>query len=324
MPSLTPEILIIAFGAIALVVFVAVRWVTVMPDEAYIVRDPFNDFTRVLTRTTLLVNPLEQLIRGRRAARFEFPSCDAAGTARPCHLRHHPSGAIDLRPQFCASDFIVSTNEPIEMRVRTTLQFRVDPANLRNLHDLGDNFGRALISRIKTAFGAEFRKRKDEIVRKEMELIQQSVLERLRELERTKPLGVIFDSIDEFDFSQAREPHRTRSVVAAVGDGSPSPHVAGVAGLTPHPDGVAFMEPSEYDVIMNLFDNPAQKMQALLAILEMQTRRDIAEALAKSQQLVVVTGQDFGFAGGAVQNAVRQGLGRPPEPTHSSPEGPKE
>ncbi len=53
--------------------------------------------------------------------------------------------------------------------------------------------------------------------------------------------------------------------------------------------------------------------KALLAILEMQTRQNIAEALASSGQLVVVTAQELGLASaGAQRDAVaRVAMGAP-------------
>ncbi len=78
------------------------------------------------------------------------------------------------------------------------------------------------------------------------------------------------------------------------------------------------MEASEYDVIMNLFPNPADKKEVLLAILEMQTRRDIAEALARKGQLVVVTAQELGLAGAATQ---MEALRKAAAPVAPSPGG---
>jgi hypothetical protein len=56
------------------------------------------------------------------------------------------------------------------------------------------------------------------------------------------------------------------------------------------------------DLLADVFKgrDPAST-QALLAMLEMQTRQNIAEALAGSGQLVVVTAQELGLASATAQ-----------------------
>ena len=66
--------------------------------------------------------------------------------------------------------------------------------------------------------------------------------------------------------------------------------------------------PQQIDQLADVFtDRDPASTAAFLALLEMQTRQNIAEALAASGQLIVVTPQELGLAGAAVQ---RQMLAR--------------
>ena len=62
------------------------------------------------------------------------------------------------------------------------------------------------------------------------------------------------------------------------------------------------MRPQQLDQIADVFkDRDAAGTAALLAMLEMQTRQNIAEALAAAGQLVVVTPNDIGLVGLSAQ-----------------------
>ena len=62
------------------------------------------------------------------------------------------------------------------------------------------------------------------------------------------------------------------------------------------------LRPQQIDQLADVFKNrdPAA-LAALLAIMDMQTRQNIAEALAASGQLLVLTPQELGLIGAAAQ-----------------------
>jgi hypothetical protein len=66
--------------------------------------------------------------------------------------------------------------------------------------------------------------------------------------------------------------------------------------------GVLALRPQQIDQLADVFTNrdPASTA-AILSLLEMQTRQNIAEALASSGQLVVVTPQELGLISAAAQ-----------------------
>jgi hypothetical protein len=66
--------------------------------------------------------------------------------------------------------------------------------------------------------------------------------------------------------------------------------------------GVLSLRPQQLDQIADVFKGrDAAGTAALLAMLEMQTRQNIAEALAAAGQLVVVTPNDIGLVGLSAQ-----------------------
>jgi hypothetical protein len=66
--------------------------------------------------------------------------------------------------------------------------------------------------------------------------------------------------------------------------------------------GVLSLRPQQIDQLADVFKgrDPAATA-AILALLDMQTRQNIAEALAASGQLIVVTPQDLGLIGATAQ-----------------------
>ena len=66
--------------------------------------------------------------------------------------------------------------------------------------------------------------------------------------------------------------------------------------------GVLSLRPQQIDQLADVFKNrdPAA-LSALMTLLDMQTRQNIAEALAASGQLLVLTPQELGLIGAAAQ-----------------------
>lgn len=315
MLTLTPLQLSIVIGVLAVLIalYLIGRFHIVPEDETFMIRDWDNDFKYPLKKgPNLLLDPRERVIKGAKQPRFEFPSRDGADNPITGHLCDNRTGKLNLKPQFCAPSLIANTNEPRRMRVDAWVQFRADRPRVGDVHALGHNFGRAMVKRIESAFRTEFAGRKDEKVREDEREIQEAVLKRLLDLEKTKPLGVVFENID-FDFKEERMSFRG-GAPSALGAASED----GVRPIAAPGQGVAFMHFEDFDAIMNLFPTE-ERTQALLFILEMQTRRDIAAALANSGQLVVVTAQELGLTSAAVQLDAMKAEMRPPGPKAPGP-----
>lgn len=283
------------------------RLVRVLEDETYITRDWNKDFRRYLKPGLTLLYPQESVIKGKRIPLFDYPSRGSGDEPITVPLRDEKTGSIDLNPQSLVPTFTVRTKDPVEMRVTPEVQFTVILKRIEFVHKQGKNFGRQLVVRLRQAFSVEFGMRHEQTLQGQIGMVESAVLKALQEQEVSDPIGVEFKNI-RFDF--VRESGRSR-------DGAHYPDSDGETA--PPTSGVAFIEQARLHHLGSLFEQ-AERTQALLAILEMQTRRDIAEALARSHQLVVVTAQDLGLAGTAVQlDAMRRRSGEGDKGTGASP-----
>jgi hypothetical protein len=90
-------------------------------------------------------------------------------------------------------------------------------------------------------------------------------------------------------------------VVGAEGEAA-APGQAGVARAAVRSHGVLALKPQQVDLLADVFKGrePAST-QAILTMMEMQTRQNIAEALAASGQLMVVTSNEVGLTGEATK-----------------------
>ncbi len=124
-------------------------------------------------------------------------------------------------------------------------------------------------------------------------------------------LGVRFHGVS-FTYTAATEYAAQVALVGApsvasaiaAGEGAPGATAAPVRVAAARP-GALSLTPQQLDKLADQFRTQTpQSTAALLAILEMQTRQNIAEALAASGQLIVVTPQELGLAGATVQGQV--------------------
>ena len=92
------------------------------------------------------------------------------------------------------------------------------------------------------------------------------------------------------------------SVSGAALPANATPEQQAAARALARAAGVLTLRPQQIDQLADVFKNrdPAA-LAALLAIMDMQTRQNIAEALAASGQLLVLTPQDLGLIGAAAQ-----------------------
>jgi hypothetical protein len=97
---------------------------------------------------------------------------------------------------------------------------------------------------------------------------------------------------------------------AALSAGGVAPGATGVDAAAAPPaaralargQSVLSLRPQQLDMLADVFKNrDPVSAQAILTLLEMQTRQNIAEALAGSGQLVVITSQELGLTGAAAQ-----------------------
>jgi hypothetical protein len=291
-------------------------------DRTFMTHDE-RGFKRALKGKGVLWDFEESVVKGADAPRLEYVAADPTTGGRKANRLIDPrTGSVNLRPQYCVPlPFIATTADSHRMLVEARVQFSLNRDLLKYVYQL-DDFGLALETRIQSAFRAEIGKRNDEVLRASLHEVEQGAIDTLRRHEREgdeagepgMALGVNFHSAS-FTYQDAE----------SYGDGAAAPlmqAIPAVAGVSPalgapeaihavqgvrataRQQGVLALRPQQLDLLADVFKgrDPAST-QAMLAILEMQTRQNIAEALAGSGQLVVVTGQEVGMSGAAAQRA---------------------
>jgi regulator of protease activity HflC (stomatin/prohibitin superfamily) len=311
-----PLALIIAIAAVVGVVVLAAifyiwsRYYEARYDRTYITQNE-RGFRRALEGKVVLWDPEESVVRGPTAPHIEFVALDpATGGRRMVKLMDARTGAINLRPHYCAPlPFEAITADSHKVIVDARVQFSLNRALLKHVYEIQE-FSLAMESRIQSAFRAEIGKRHDEELRASLQDVERGAIERLRRDEQEgdeagepgMALGVRFHTAN-FTYSQ---PDEFTTALQALAPGSVAgqadPAAIERARAALGGQGVLALRPQQLDQLADVFRgrDPAAT-GALMALLEMQTRQNIAEALAASGQLLVLTPQELGLIGAAAQ-----------------------
>lgn len=273
-------------------------------------------FKQALKGRGFLLDPEEFIVRGPNAPRLEFVALDpATGARKLVPLLNQKTGAINLRPQFCVPlPFSATTADDHSIVVEARVQFSLNREKMFFVYNVQD-FGLALETRIQSAVRAEVGRREDQQLRAGLGDVEEGAVKRLRQAEEDGDeaheagiaLGVRFHGVS-FAYKSADE---FAASGAIPGIAAPAAGEAGAAGPAAAPQrsqartGALSFTPQQLDKLADQFRTQSpQSTAALLAMLEMQTRQNIAEALASSGQLIVVTPQELGLAGATVQGQV--------------------
>ncbi len=291
--------------AVALMAYIATRYYEGRYDRTYMTQDE-RGFRRGLKGKTILWDVEESIVKGPDAPRVEFVALDSStGGRRLVRLLDPKTGSLSLRPQYCAPlPFEAITADDHKVTVDARVQFSINRNLLKHVYEIQE-FAPALETRIQSAYRAEVGKRKDEVLRAEIHEVERAVIEQLRQEEadgdeKGEPgmaLGVNFHTAS-FTFTQPDE----FAVAMGLPAGAPATpeQIAALekARAAARSQGVLALRPQQLDQIADVFVNrdPASTA-AIMTMLEMQTRQNIAEALAQSGQLVVVTPQELGLVG---------------------------
>lgn len=321
---------------LALIFYVWSRYYEARYDRTYMTQDE-RGFRRALEGKVVLWDYEESVVRGATAPHIEFVALDpTTGGRRMVKLMDQRTGAINLRPHYCAPlPFEAVTADSHKVIVDARVQFSLNRALLKHVYEIQE-FSLAMESRIQSAFRAEIGKRNDEEMRQALQEVERGAIDRLRRDEEEgdeagepgMALGVRFHTAN-FTYSQPDEfssaPTTTLGAVALPANATPEQHAA--ARALARAGGVLTLRPQQIDQLADVFRNrdPAA-ISALLALLDMQTRQNIAEALAASGQLLVLTPQELGLVGAAAQRdalarrAAAQGPGLTPNGGAHPPE----
>lgn len=317
--------LIIAIAALAGVVLLALifyiwtRYYEARADRTFMTQDD-RGFKRALAGKVVLWDYEESVVRGPTAPHIEFVGLDpATGGRRNVKLMDPKTGAINLRPHYCAPlPFEATTTDSHKVIVEARVQFSLNRDLLRHVYEIQE-FSFALETRIQSAFRSEIGKRHDEELRRALNDVERNVIEHLRRVEEEgdeagepgMALGVRFHTAN-FSYTQPDEFNTPALSVAALGaNATPEQKQQAVAlAAAARTQGVLALRPQQLDLLSDVFkDRDPAATAAILTMLEMQTRQNIAEALAASGNLIVVTPQELGLiAASAQRDAAAQRL----------------
>lgn len=283
-------------------------------------------FKQALKGRGFLLDPEEFIVRGPNAPKLEFVALDpATGARRLVPLLNQKTGAINLRPQFCVPlPFSATTADDHSIVVEARVQFSLNREKMFFVYNVQD-FGLALETRIQSAIRAEIGRREDQQLRAGIGEVEEGAVKRLRQAEEDGDeaheagiaLGVRFHGVS-FSYKSADEFAASGAVPGMAASVSGEGGVAGVVApqRSQARTGALGFTPQQLDKLADQFRSQTpQSTAALLAMMEMQTRQNIAEALASSGQLVALTAQELGLFGAAAQ---RDGLARSRPPGESS------
>jgi hypothetical protein len=297
-------------------------------------------FKRALKGRGFIIDPEEFVVKGSSAPKIEFVAQDpSTGQRRMVALLDQRNGRVNLRPQYCVPmPFVAATEEGHQFLCTARVQFSLNRDKMYFVYHVQD-FATALETRIQKAIRAEVGARQDQVLRASIREVEEGALRSLRqaeddgdeEHEQGIALGVKFHDV-AFDFVKNT---RTAAAAAAktvdgaiVADGRAPANIVGELQMPAGPrPGALGIDPLDIDVIADQFSetrrSPASTA-AYLALAEMQTRQNIAEALAASGQLIVLTPQELGLFGVAAQRealARRAAQGPSPSPNGSAHPG---
>ena len=296
---------------VALIGYVWIRFYEARHDRTYMTQDE-RGFKRALKGRGVMWDFEESVVKGPSAPHIEFVALDpATGGRRTVKLMEPATGAINLRPHYCAPlPFEAVTLDGHKVMVDARVQFSLNRELLKHVYEIQE-FSLALETRIQSAFRSEIGRRPDEDLRAALHEVERGAIEQLRRHEAEgdesgelgMALGVRWHTAN-FTFSQrdefAEAALAATALAALPADATPQQHAA--ARAMTRAQGVLSLRPQQIDQLADVFKNrdPAA-LAALMAVFDMQTRQNIAEALAASGQLVVLTPQELGLFAGAAQ-----------------------
>jgi hypothetical protein len=274
-------------------------------------------FKRALKGRGFIIDPEEFVVRGASAPKIEFVALDpATGNRKLEPLLDSRSGRVNLRPQYCVPlPFKAITADNHSLVVEARVQFSLNRSRMFFVYHVQD-FGLALETRIQSAIRAEVGKRQDQDLRANLHEVEEQAIKRLRQAEDDGDeaheagvaLGVSFHTMS-FTYTAADEFAATHPAGVAIQGAQAlsgetgAPTVAARGAMVR--GGALTLRPQQLDQIADVFrQQTPESTAAILALLEMQTRQNIAEAMASSGQLIVVTPQELGLAGATVQGQI--------------------
>lgn len=287
--------ILVLIGAVLLVALLGVliyrasRTFDANPNHTYVVQSQ-GEIVGALREPATLWDPKMSVLRDKDAPDITYPSRKAqTGEFFTRSLVNRRTGRISLTVNTCTpKPFRSMTLDRHQLEITANVVFRLDIERIHICSQL-DNFGATFANRIENLFDNEITSCRDEDIRAQQTLIEQTVTQALRSIEEdTKgdsmlngmPLGI---KIYEANFS-FKEIDTMAEAQAAH------------AGPEGRPIGPIWIDQQHIDKLADtLTDRTPDVRDAVMRMIELQTRQNIVEILAKSGGLVAFTAKELGL-----------------------------
>ncbi len=282
------------------------KFITVINNKTTYILVTMNGFSRTLEHTEFLWNPFEWVLKRGAAPDWSFKFWDEEGKGIvERSLLDKKTGCVDLRIQQPQFKFNASLKDQHNVSGFVEVQFKLDSKLIKNTLKVAD-FGPMLTNHVLSALCEELGEYTEPEIRNNIKAIQTNALNKLkeelvdkevqnstrREASETAQLGVIFEKLT----CHIEEAGVSEHTSAARRPGDP-------AFLT----AMSFTA-QELSYYRNQFlgDEKPQGVTpealqmanaAVLQILEMHTRLQIAKALVQSGHLVILSADELGLSG---------------------------
>lgn len=242
-----------------------------------------GDFYGALRAPMTIWDPTVRVLREKNAPEITFITHDASGSEyHEKSLVTRRTGEISLRVHICAPrPFIARTHDKKQLRIKTRVAFQLDVDRIQIPTQM-QSFGVTLAARIENLFDNAIGQHEDQEVFAKQNEIESQVLRQLQDIEfppdpthpNGMPLGIkVYEAIFSYE-----------PVSAAQAGGET------VRGVMAHAR-------DDLDDLADMLEKADPRtVEHVLRMMELQTRQNIVEILAKSGGLVAFTAQELGLS----------------------------
>lgn len=287
--------ILVLIGAVLLLVLLGVliyrasRTFDANPNHTFVVQSE-GEIVGALREPATLWDPKMSVLRDKDAPDITYPARKSqTGEFFTRALVNRRTGRISLTVNTCTpKPFRSLTLDRHQLEITANVVFRLDIERIHICSQL-DNFGATFANRIENLFDNEITRCNDEDIRGQQTRIEQAVTQSLREIEEdTKgdsmlngmPLGI---KIYEANFSFVEVDTMAEAQAAQSGpDGKPI--------------GPIWIDQQHIDKLADTLANREPEVRdAVMRMIELQTRQNVVEMLCKSGGLVAFTAKELGL-----------------------------
>lgn len=288
--------ILVGVGALLLLILLIVliyrssRTFDASPNHTYVVQSE-GEIAGALREPATLWDPKMSVLRDKNAPDIAFPAQrPQTGEYYMRSLVNKRTGRFSLTVNTCTPrPFRSMTLDRHTMEITANVVFRIDIERIHIPSQL-ENFGATLSNRIENLFDNEISKLRDEEVRGKQFEIETAVTRSLRDIEEQvdddemmagMPLGI---KVYEANFSFREVDLAAEAQIAASGDGS-------------RPSGPLWVDVTHIDRLADTLEHRTPEVRdAVMRLIELQTRQNVIELMCKSGGLVAFTAKELGLS----------------------------